>query len=374
VAILPCHHRALNIPGVWGQRPHAFDRSEAGDQRPVIILELWIVETGIAAGKADDFAIMVSGLLLIASGVADHAKAVVSVIYVRPALNNCPCGTLGIVKSSSIDQGDHCIGGLVNLSVAVFAEVGVMVRRMICRLGSDNGPAFVSRGQFVLGEAALLVLLAAAARAAIIPSDFDHFLYSTGRMDALYQALLADARFHEQLLSFDRDLATRCRAAGCADCGGVLHAANYARKPRGRPIALGEEHDRRFSFCCARDGCRDRATPPSLRFLGRKVYLAVTVTLISAMRDGLTERRFGKLAEAIGVDRRTVARWRGWWLADFPATPLWRAKSASLMPPVDAARLPAALLERFAGDAARQLIGFLSFLGPITAGASMQVF
>jgi hypothetical protein len=38
------------------------------------------------------------------------------------------------------------------------------------------------------------------------------------------------------------------------------------------------------------------------------------------------------------------------------------------MPPVDAARLPAALLERFAGDAARQLIGFLSFLGPIPRG------
>jgi len=30
----------------------------------------------------------------------------------------------------------------------------------------------------------------------------------------------------------------------------------------------------RFSFCCARDGCRTRKTPPSFRFLGRKVYLA----------------------------------------------------------------------------------------------------
>jgi hypothetical protein len=127
----------------------------------------------------------------------------------------------------------------------------------------------------------------------------------------LYQAILADANFHEQLLAFDRDLAAQCRAAGCPDCGGVLHSASYRRKPRGRPIALGEEHDRRFSFCCAVDGCRDRSTPPSLRFLGRKVYLAVIVTLISAMRDGLTERRLGKLAAAVGVDRRTVARWRG---------------------------------------------------------------
>ena len=190
----------------------------------------------------------------------------------------------------------------------------------------------------------------------------------------MYQAQLADARFHELLLAFDRDLAAQCRAAGCPQCSGVLHVANYRRKPRGRPIALGEEHDRRFSFCCALDGCRDRSTPPSLRFLGRKVYLAVIVTLISAMRDGLTERRLDKLAETVSVDRRTVARWRGWWLGGFTTTPFWRAASGSFMPPVAPARLPAALLERFAGDAAAQLIAFLSFLGPITGGASMRAF
>jgi hypothetical protein len=69
-----------------------------------------------------------------------------------------------------------------------------------------------------------------------------------------------------------------------------------------------------------------------------------------------------------------VARWRGWWLAGFTTTPFWRAATSSFMPPVDAARLPAALLERFAGDAAPQLIAFLSFLGPLTAGASMRAF
>jgi len=34
-------------------------------------------------------------------------------------------------------------------------------------------------------------------------------------------------------------------------------------------------------FCCAVDGCRSRATPPSLRFLGRKVYLAAIVVLVA---------------------------------------------------------------------------------------------
>ena len=145
-------------------------------------------------------------------------------------------------------------------------------------------------------------------------------------MTPLYQTLLADPKFHERILDFDRDRAEACRATGCPDCGGTLHAANYLRKPRGWLIALGEEHNLRFSFCCAVDGCRDRATPPSLRFLGRKVYLATIVILISAMRNGLTERRLGKLAEAISVDRRTVARWRTWWLATFTPTPFWQAR------------------------------------------------
>jgi hypothetical protein len=154
-----------------------------------------------------------------------------------------------------------------------------------------------------------------------------------------------------------------------ADC-----TRRTTRKPRGWLIALGEEHDLRFSFCCAVDSYRDRATPPSLRFLGRKVYLATIVILISAMCNGLTERRLCKLAEAIGVDRRTVARWRSWWLKTFTITPFWRARWAEFMPPVERDHLPAALLSRFAGDAGEQLASFLSFLGPIPAGASMQTF
>jgi hypothetical protein len=42
------------------------------------------------------------------------------------------------------------------------------------------------------------------------------------------------------------------------------------------------------------------------------------------------------------------------------------------MPPVDEARLPASLLERFAGEAAAQLISLLRLLLPITGGAAMQ--
>jgi hypothetical protein len=151
---------------------------------------------------------------------------------------------------------------------------------------------------------------------------------------------LADATFHHLLLAFDADLADAARAERCALCSGALHSARYPRKPRGRLCRLGPEHDRRFSFCCAVDGCRSRATPPSLRFLGRKVYLAAIVVLVSVMRHGATASRMKRLSEAIGVDRRTVERWRVWWRDGFTATPFWQIARAGFMPPVDHSSLP----------------------------------
>ena len=126
----------------------------------------------------------------------------------------------------------------------------------------------------------------------------------------MYQAVLADAKFHEQLLAFDRDLAASARAARCRLCGGALHSGSYDRKPRGGPAGLGQEYAERFSFCCAVDGCRKRTTPPSLRFLGRKVYLATVVTLISAMLLGTTPARLARLSAVPGtggLDQKLIA-------------------------------------------------------------------
>jgi hypothetical protein len=186
----------------------------------------------------------------------------------------------------------------------------------------------------------------------------------------LYQAVLADARFHEQLLVFDRDLSAAARAAGCDHCGGALHAAPFGRKPRGGPAGLGQDHARRFSFCCAVDGCRKRTTPPSLRFLGRKVYLATVVTLVSAMLHGTTPARLTRLSIVPGIDRRTLARWRVWWRLTFIEGAFAQLARASFMPPVDTANLPASLLDRFAGTTAERLIALLRFLMPLTGGAS----
>lgn len=191
----------------------------------------------------------------------------------------------------------------------------------------------------------------------------------------MYRAVLADAKFHEQLLVFDRDLSATARAAGCRQCGGALHSARFPRKPRGVPAGLSREYGQRFSFCCAVDGCRKRTTPPSLRFLGRKVYLATVVTLISAMQHGVTVARLERLSAVPGIDRRTVARWRAWWRSTFAAGPFQSIAMAAFMPSLDIASLPASLLDRFGGGIAAKLTSLLRFLGPLTGGASaMRAF
>ena len=125
----------------------------------------------------------------------------------------------------------------------------------------------------------------------------------------LAQELHRCGSFWSLLLSIDRDLAECARRQGCP-CGGRLHCANYPRAPLGGPEQLPDEYRQRFSFCCERDGCRKRLTPPSVRFLGRKVYLGAVVVLISAMRQGPTPRRARELSRLFGVDRATIARWQ----------------------------------------------------------------
>jgi hypothetical protein len=115
-------------------------------------------------------------------------------------------------------------------------------------------------------------------------------------------------------------------------------------------------------------GCRSRTTPPSLRFLGRKVYLATIVVLVSMMQHGVTEGRLERLNEVFDVDRRTVVRWLQWWRNAFTATAFWRNARAAFSPPVEWDHLPATLFERFRGEAAERLIALLRFITPITGG------
>lgn len=194
----------------------------------------------------------------------------------------------------------------------------------------------------------------------------------------LYHKILRDASLYDVLLKIDLDLAASTRAGGCAACGGRLHSARYPRKPRGGPDHLGPEYERRLSFCCAADGCRQRATPASVRFLGRRVYLGAVVVLVTAMTHGVTPRRAAELQELLGVKRRTLERWRSWWRGAFVASPFWRSERGRFMPPLAAGALPGSLLERFGVEVATRVTKALQFLAPITTsspgiGACMPV-
>lgn len=178
------------------------------------------------------------------------------------------------------------------------------------------------------------------------------------------QKILRDATLYRVLLAVDDDLAAQVQASGCP-CGGRLHSARYRRKPRGALTLLPPGYRWRQSYCCERDGCRRRRTPPSVRFLGRRVYLGAVVVLVSALVHGPSPSRLRRLKALVGVSRRTVERWRRWWLSSFVASPVWEDTRARLVK-VAVTRLPASLLERFAGEEGDRLQRCLALLSPLT--------
>jgi hypothetical protein len=181
------------------------------------------------------------------------------------------------------------------------------------------------------------------------------------------QYYLADQQLYQMMEKVDADLAEKVRLGGCLWCPGKLHRSNYKRKPRGG--APGDDEAWRHSFSCDQEGCRKRHTPPSVRFLGRRVYWGLVVVLASAMRHGLTPERVNVLRESLGMDRRTLERWRQWWLETFESSPFWKAARAFFSQPVDGKTLPWSLCEVFDVKRRDRLLALLKFLSPITTGS-----
>jgi hypothetical protein len=190
----------------------------------------------------------------------------------------------------------------------------------------------------------------------------------------MYHDLPRAARFWSFLLAIDQDLAETTRKQACP-CGGRLHCANYLRKPRGTPVQLPEPQRLRLSFCCDRDGCRKRVTPPSVRFLGPKVYLGAVVILISAMRQGPTPRRVRELSAHFGADRRTIASWQVFWREHFPQTPFWKIAHSRLTPVVKIVTLPYSLVDAFLRHRSPDVgwTRLLRFLSPISIPGALRI-
>jgi hypothetical protein len=174
-------------------------------------------------------------------------------------------------------------------------------------------------------------------------------------------------KFWEMLGEIDEQTTERVAANGCPHCGGRLHRGDSERKPRSGLITLVAAGSvRRPSLCCDRDGCRKRALPPSVRFLGPKVYVGPVIVLACAIAQLTT---VGEAHRTSGVPRRTVRRWRSWWRDDYAQGRHFEEARSRLIPPVDAQALPLGLWERFAErahDTVDALVKLLAFVAPIT--------
>ena len=181
----------------------------------------------------------------------------------------------------------------------------------------------------------------------------------------MFGAFEVGIEFFEGLVAIDRALVEKAATEPCGNCGGPLYRGDYDRKPRGGLLATAAEvFGRRFSLCCGRDGCRRRATPPSVRFLGRRVYVGAVVVLASVAVLATATARAAK--RATGVPTRTTRRWLRWWRGPFTTSRPFIEISARLVPAVSRSALPTSILDRLEGEPAARLSRFLGWLGPLT--------
>lgn len=176
------------------------------------------------------------------------------------------------------------------------------------------------------------------------------------------------SEFFAILFQIDEELAAKVAAGGCAHCGGPLHRGDYPRKPRGGLLGVaGEIFTKRLSFCCGQEGCRRRATPPSVRFFGRRIYLGGVVIVASIVAMALATA--GSIRRTTGIAARTTRRWIGWWRGSFVATSVFLTLSGRFVPAVSRLELPCSLLERFQGDALTRLQRMLLALCALTTNS-----
>lgn len=180
----------------------------------------------------------------------------------------------------------------------------------------------------------------------------------------MFEEIELGSEFFDGLMEIDTEITARVAAEGCRFCGGPLHRGDYNRKPRGGALGVAAEtFRRRFSLCCGREGCRRRATPPSVRFLGRRVYVGavVIVAAVVALAIGTT----GAARRATGIPPWTLRRWLRWWRGSFVSTAAFVEISAWI-PGLDRRRVPASILEMMGAGPTGRLRRLLAWVSPLT--------
>lgn len=186
---------------------------------------------------------------------------------------------------------------------------------------------------------------------------------------------LANPLFHLFLKKIDQDLADEMQHKGCLHCGSKLHVANYPRSPLGLTKEFRQDYEERNSFCCQKEGCRKRHTSASVRFFGRYRHPTFMIVLISALKLKPTQKRCDKLNRLLGfsVSKKTWIRWAHWWREIFIQTPFWKTFAGQFLIPPSTYSFPRKILKMYTGSLERQLISFLTFLSPLTAGPFLHV-
>jgi hypothetical protein len=98
-----------------------------------------------------------------------------------------------------------------------------------------------------------------------------------------------------------------------------------------------------------------------VRFLGRKVYVAVAIAVATVLVRGRDRDALRVLLRELGASWSTVRRWCRWWRA-LTGSAFWERLRGKLPVDLDGGALPGSLLDRFEGAAAERMLGLLRLL------------
>ena len=121
-----------------------------------------LVEAGGAAGERDGLAVVAGSLGVVATSLVDVSEALETVDVIGEATDEVTGGGFSVIEAPGVDEIDDGVGQLVE----IFVE---------CRTRGRGPARRLTRGRgLLLGQAAELVLLAAAAGARGISGEHGH--------------------------------------------------------------------------------------------------------------------------------------------------------------------------------------------------------
>jgi len=168
--------------------------------------------------------------------------------------------------------------------------------------------------------------------------------------------------FFSFLHRIDVDLGARTKSERCPYCGGPLHSAHYLRKPRGESTRLPEDMFKRLGLCCGNRKCRRRTLPPSVLFMGRRVYWGWVVVLVTALGQGLRPGySYRRLHDQFGMSLSTLKRWRQWFSGVRRTDDWLRLSGLMRVDTLDGAQ-PRALLEFLFSQVPDEALGMGKYL------------